>query len=44
MGPAERTASDRAAALTIRPAAREDLPRLTNIYNHYIVETPATFD
>src|SRR5262245_26600595 len=30
--------------LAIRPAAAADLPRLTAIYNHYIVETPATFD
>lgn len=27
-----------------RPARREDLPRLTEIYNHYVVESPATFD
>jgi phosphinothricin acetyltransferase len=30
--------------LTIRPAMRADLPRLTEIYNHYIVNTPITFD
>ena len=28
----------------IRPARPEDLPRLTEIYNHYIVHTPITFD
>ena len=28
----------------IRPARLEDLPALTQIYNHYVVETPITFD
>jgi phosphinothricin acetyltransferase len=28
----------------IRPANSEDLPRLTEIYNHYVVNTPITFD
>jgi phosphinothricin acetyltransferase len=28
----------------IRPAARSDWPRLTEIYNYYIVNTPVTFD
>jgi phosphinothricin acetyltransferase len=28
----------------IRPAVRDDLPRLTEIYNYYIVNTPITFD
>ncbi|MBZ5546906.1 MAG: GNAT family N-acetyltransferase [Acidobacteriia bacterium] len=28
----------------IRPAARADLPRLTEIYNYYVVHTPVTFD
>ena len=28
----------------IRPAERGDLPRLTEIYNHYVVHTPVTFD
>jgi len=28
----------------IRPAKRADLPRLTEIYNHYVVNTPVTFD
>jgi phosphinothricin acetyltransferase len=31
-------------AVTIRPAAAADLPQLTEIYNHYIVNTPTTFD
>jgi phosphinothricin acetyltransferase len=29
---------------TIRPAEPRDLPRLTDIYNHYVTETPTTFD
>ena len=32
------------AALKIRPAVRDDLPRLTEIYNYYVVNTPITFD
>ncbi|MBZ5655920.1 MAG: GNAT family N-acetyltransferase [Acidobacteriia bacterium] len=28
----------------IRPAVRADLPRLTEIYNYYVVNTPVTFD
>ena len=28
----------------VRPATRADLPRLTEIYNHYVVNTPITFD
>jgi phosphinothricin acetyltransferase len=28
----------------IRPARRADLPRLTEIYNHYVIHTPVTFD
>ena len=31
-------------ALSIRPARRDDLPRLTEIYNHYVIHTPITFD
>jgi len=31
-------------AISIRPAVRTDLPRLTEIYNHYVVNTPVTFD
>ena len=30
--------------IRIRPANRADLPRLTEIYNHYVVHTPVTFD
>ncbi len=28
----------------VRAAVKEDIPRLTEIYNHYIMNTPATFD
>jgi phosphinothricin acetyltransferase len=28
----------------VRPAVRADLPRLTEIYNHYVINTPITFD
>lgn len=28
----------------IRAARIDDLPRLTQIYNHYVIESPATFD
>jgi phosphinothricin acetyltransferase len=31
-------------SLVIRPAVRADLPRLTEIYNHYVIHTPVTFD
>ena len=27
--------------IRIRPADRADLPRLTEIYNHYVVHTPS---
>jgi phosphinothricin acetyltransferase len=30
--------------ILIRSAVRADLPRLTEIYNHYVVHTPVTFD
>ena len=30
--------------IRIRPALRTDLPRLTEIYNHYVIHTPITFD
>ena len=30
--------------IRIRPATRADLPRLTEIYNHYVIHTPVTFD
>jgi phosphinothricin acetyltransferase len=32
------------AEITIRPATRADLARLTEIYNYYVVNTPITFD
>ena len=32
------------SGIHIRPAVREDLPRLTEIYNHYVLNTPVTFD
>jgi phosphinothricin acetyltransferase len=32
------------SALAIRAARPDDLPRLTEIYNHYVVHSPATFD
>ncbi len=30
--------------LTIRPATGEDIPQLADLYNHYILTSPATFD
>jgi phosphinothricin acetyltransferase len=30
--------------IRICPATRWDLPRLTDIYNHYVLSTPVTFD
>ncbi len=30
--------------IRIRAAVRSDLPRLTEIYNHYVIHTPVTFD
>ncbi|MGA8010858.1 MAG: N-acetyltransferase family protein [Candidatus Acidiferrales bacterium] len=30
--------------ISIRPTARGDLPRLTEIYNYYVIHTPVTFD
>src|ERR1700674_5246848 len=32
------------SALHIRAATKIDLPRLTEIYNHYVIHTPVTFD
>ncbi len=32
------------AEVMVRPALRTDLARLTEIYNHYVVTTPITFD
>ncbi|MFI9204975.1 GNAT family N-acetyltransferase [Streptomyces sp. NPDC053048] len=33
-----------AATIRIRPGADDDLGELTEIYNHYVVHTPITFD
>lgn len=41
---AEKGSKGRMADITIRAAAEADLPRLTEIYNHYVVNTPVTFD
>ena len=30
--------------IRIRPALRSDLQRITEIYNHYVIHTPITFD
>lgn len=30
--------------ISIRPAVRSDLPRVTEIYNYYVINTPVTFD
>jgi phosphinothricin acetyltransferase len=32
------------ATFVIRPAVLEDLPALTDIYNHYVINTAITFD
>jgi len=32
------------AGIEIRAANRADLPRLTEIYNYYVINTPITFD
>lgn len=32
------------ATLLIRPAVCDDLPRLTEIYNHYVIHSAVTFD
>ncbi len=31
-------------SVNVRPAARGDVPRLTEIYNYYVIHTPITFD
>jgi phosphinothricin acetyltransferase len=36
--------SGRASALAVRSAHIDDLPRLTELYNHYVIHTPVTFD
>jgi phosphinothricin acetyltransferase len=40
----EMTTSAASAEIRIRPAVADDLPRLTEIYNYYVVHTPVTFD
>jgi phosphinothricin acetyltransferase len=35
---------DAPTGVVVRPAHTEDLPRLTQIYNHYVLNTPITFD
>lgn len=30
--------------VSVRPALHKDIPRLTEIYNHYVLHTPVTFD
>ncbi len=35
---------EHADSVAIRPARIDDLPRLTEICNHYTVNTPTTFD
>ena len=32
------------STIVVRPAAREDLAQITSIYNHYVLNTPITFD
>jgi phosphinothricin acetyltransferase len=34
----------RMGEISIRAGRRDDLPRLTEIYNHYVIHTPVTFD
>lgn len=30
--------------VSVRPAVLADVPRITEIYNHYVVSSPITFD
>jgi len=39
-----RDLEDEMSGVEIRLAERRDLPRLTEIYNYYVVNTPVTFD
>jgi phosphinothricin acetyltransferase len=32
------------AEVSIRPVRRDDLPRINEIYNHYVINTPITFE
>ncbi len=38
------SASFTADQITIRPAVDQDVPQLADLYNHYILTSPATFD
>jgi phosphinothricin acetyltransferase len=42
--PDPEPAPDAPAPVVIRPARKDDLTRLTDIYNHYVLHTPTTFD
>ena len=42
-GPAGRRTPRPASNIAVRPGTLDDLPRLTEIYNHYIINTPTTF-
>lgn len=44
MAAEEPTAVRLNSNVAIRPARHEDLPRLTEIYNHYVRSTAITFD
>jgi phosphinothricin acetyltransferase len=39
-----RAGASGVSSLSIRPALRADVPRLTEIYNYYVIHTPITFD
>lgn len=39
-----RIVESRMGEIVIRSALGADLPRLTEIYNHYVIHTPVTFD
>src|SRR4051794_23251711 len=44
MDSSSRSQAGAPASTTIRDAAPEDLPQLVEIYNHYVIHTPITFD
>lgn len=44
MGANRRTSSESIAGVVVRYARDDDLPRLTEIYNHYVVTSAITFD
>jgi len=41
---AHQGAAAHVTAPLIRPGREADLPALTDIYNHYVINTPITFD